>query len=68
MIARNELEIYLAKVTQQFSATEAHAILMRSMRRCLPLTPEFLPEGLELGYGILAARTRASGEFANCPH
>lgn len=44
MIARNELEIYLAKVTQTFSATEAHAILMGFMCRCLPLAQEFLPE------------------------
>lgn len=44
MIATNELEIYLAKVTQQFGATEAHAFLMRFMCRCLPLTQEFLPE------------------------
>jgi hypothetical protein len=44
MIATNELEIYLAKVTQQFGATEAHAFLLRFMCRCLPLTQEFLPE------------------------
>ncbi|WP_223619782.1 hypothetical protein [Lysobacter sp. ESA13C] len=44
MIARNELEIYLVNVTQTFSATEAHAILMRFMCRCLLLAHEFLPE------------------------
>ncbi|MGN7919883.1 hypothetical protein [Lysobacter sp. 22409] len=44
MIARNELEIYLAKVTQKFSATEVHMILMRFMCRCLLLAQGLLPE------------------------
>lgn len=44
MITRNELEIYLAKVAQKLSATEAHAVLMRFMCRCLLLAQEFLPD------------------------
>lgn len=44
MITRNELETYLDEVTQNFSATEAHAVLMRFMCRCLLLVQEFLPE------------------------
>jgi len=44
MIERDQLEGYLANVTQCFGVDEAHAVLMRFMCRCLMLVPEFLPE------------------------
>lgn len=44
MITRKELETYLDEVTQNFSATEAHSVLMRFMCRCLLLAQEFLPK------------------------
>lgn len=44
MIDRNQLEAYLAKVTQSFNAHEAHSILMRFMCRCLSLVQQFMPE------------------------
>jgi hypothetical protein len=44
MTDRNQLEVYLARVTRRFDVLEAYAVLVRFMCHCLLLVRHFLPE------------------------